>query len=301
MPYGNFAPELARKGALQVEFVVQVNNAMADESDRKYHPEGDPGMMFQYDSRLDMVKRFIDNDFLPELKGNETGVTTFEGLGYNMWDLTADNQSPNSAFRIMLDTYTQVGAAPGAGANISSGLDSAMQEFDLITKLDKQSGDSAAKTRFIVLFTDGNDTSDPQALASAEAELSKRHIHLLIVGLGETYPVSVPTYDATTHERNGAYDGQTSYQPKVLAAIQQAVPGADLIYAPPGTEHVNYDFPQKAGGLYAEPHQSNLYAWLVAAALLVVLNLTIAGGRLPRLRYAAELIGEAVDYVRFKK
>jgi hypothetical protein len=290
MPNCNFAPELARKGALQVEFVVQVNNAMGDESDRRFHPEGDPGLMFQWGTRLDMVKRFIDSDFLPQLAGNKTGITTVEGAGYNMWDLTDDNQGPASAFRVMLDNFTQVGSAPGEGANYASGFATALKEFDLISSIDKQDGDSTSKVRFIVLFADGNDTSDPAALKSEEAELSKRNIHLLIVGMGESTNVSVPRYDPETHQRTGSFDGLTQYQPATLQAIQSAVPGADLIYAPPGTMHISYNFPQKAGGLYAVPHSSNLYSWLVLAALAVLVSLALTGGRLPFFRRAWPVI-----------
>jgi len=285
MPNGSFAPDLVRKGSVYVEFVVQVNNAMGDESDRKYHPEGDPGAMYQWGTRLDQVKRYIDNDFLPQLKGNKTGITTVEGAGYNMWDLTDDNESPISAFRVMLDSFTKVGSAPGKGANYASGFQSALDEFDLIRDMDKKAGDTVEKEYFIVLFADGNYSGDKEVLNKELAELAKRHVHLLIVGMGEPNIVDVPKYDVTTHQRAGVYEGQTQYNPAVLQEMQKAVPGADFIYAPPGTEHINYNFPAKSGGLYAVPHDANLYPWFVIAALLLISNLALSGGRLPRWRH----------------
>jgi hypothetical protein len=112
--------------------------------------------------------------------------------------------------------------------------------------------------------------------------LAKRQVHLLIIGMGEPSIVDVPKYDVTTHQLSGTFEGQTQYQPNTLLAMQKAVPGADFIYAPPGTEHINYNLPAKAGGLFAVPHQSNLDAWFVIGALLLLVNLALTGGRLPR-------------------
>ena len=285
MPNGTFAPDLVRKGAVYVEFVIQVNNAMGDESDRKYHPEGDPGVMYQWGTRLDMVKRFIVQDMLPQLKGNKTGLTTVEGKGFNLWDLDQDNEDPTGGFRVMLDSFAKIGSAPDAGANYASGFQTALDEFDLIKSQDKKEGDTGSKEYFIVLFADGNFRGDKDQLSKVLAELAKRKIHLLIVGMGEAQNVSVPKYDPTTHQRSGVYEGETSFKPDMLQSMQKAVPGAEFIYAPPGTEHIKYSFPSKSAGLYAVPHDSNLYGWFVLVGLLAIVKVTVFGGRWPKWRF----------------
>jgi hypothetical protein len=185
----------------------------------------------------------------------------------------------------MLDSFAKVGSAPDAGANYASGFETAIKEFDLIRALDKKAGDTTAKEYFIVLFADGNFRGDKGQLTKMEEEMTKRQIHLLVVGMGEQEIVDVPKYDVTTHQRNGTFEGQTQLQPAQLQEMQKAVPGADLLWAPPGTEHLHYNFPSKAGGLYAVPHDSNLYPWFLIIGLLALLNVTITGGRVPKLRH----------------
>ena len=270
---------------MKVIFLAQTNNEMADESDRKYAPGPDPGPMYQYGTLLDMAVRFVRNDFLPQLAdGNETGIVTVEGKGSTLWNLTTDNENPTGAFQVMLRDFMRVGAASGSGSNYVSGFDTALKEFKVDDELDKVQGDKSERIRFIVAFLNGsflcdeNKQCDQKELMKTMASLVEEKVHLLIIGLGVLDPVNVPVYDPTTNQRKGSFESQARYQPEILQEMQKAVPGSDLIWAPPGTKHIQYSFPKKSSGLYAKPTQSNLAPWLLMLAMLLLVNITIGGG-----------------------
>lgn len=291
-PNMNDTPTLAEAGSLQVQIVVDVSPSAGAEDYRRFLPvpPGHPGAnpMYQFGTRLDMMKRIVEQDILPQLKHNEVGLITVQGSGYNMWDLTRDQE----ALKYMLRKFVKVGAAPGGGADFSVGLAEALAGFKNI--------EGKGKERFIVLFTDGGFTGDREALDKVLAEIEKEKIHLLIIGLGGSQEITVPKYNSSTRQRDGAYEGTTKWEPEIAEYMLSKLSRATLLTAPPGTERVVYDFPAKAGGVYATPKQANLYPWLLAAALLLVLNITFGGGGLPRWKLAGSIILAPVTWVREK-
>jgi len=293
-PSGNDTPSLARAGALQVMMVYDVSNSCGAEDYRAYVPPAPgqevPGSMYAWGTRCDMARLITERDLLPMLKDNEVGLVTVAGVGYNMWDLTRDH---GGALKYELQNFLKPGAAPGGGADYTSGLRTALKGFDSMGKDD-------SKERFIVLFADGGFTGDPAELDKVLAELNKRKIHLLIVGLGGLTPISVPTYDSTTKQRNGAYEGTTAYEKAILEHMRDVVQGSVLIHAAPGSGSVKYNFPAKAGGLYAVPKQSNLYPWLLLVDMLLLVSITFGGGGLPRRDLVVPLFKEPYDWVKGK-
>lgn len=287
-PHISQAPDMVPAGAVQVEFVYDVSPSMAAEDYRPYlpAPEGGrkPDNAYQWGTRLDAAKYFT-TQLLTQVAGNEAGLVTMMGSGYNMWDITTD-LSPHGAFNVMLQKFVQVFSAPGGGANFTSGFQTALDEFDLTSAIEKRLGDTTDKVKFIVLFTDGGFTGDKAELNKVLAELNKRHVRLLIVALGGTTAVSVPKYDDSTKRRTpNYYDGTTAVDLSFLKEMQKSVPGSDLIAAPPGTDRIDYSFPQKAGGLHATAQQSNLRVWLLLAAFLLFASITTGGGGLPRWKF----------------
>ena len=279
------SPEMVPAGAVQVQFVYDVSPSMGAEEYRAFLPSRDgravPGSAFQWGTRIDAAIYYTD-DLLPQIANNEAGLITVEGAGYDMWDLTKD-LSTSGAFNHMRTRFLKVGAAPGAGADYTSGLQATLDEFELISGLEKKLGDKTDKIRFIVFFTDGGFTGDQAALDKVLDKISEQKVRLLIVGLGGSSPVTVPKYDSQTHRRNGEfYKGTTQLDTKILTHMRDRVKGSQLILAPPGTSHIHYSFPQKAGGLYARPTQSNLRPALLLMAVLLLVSITIGGGGLPR-------------------
>jgi hypothetical protein len=290
-PNATDTPELAQAGALQVQVVIDVSPSMGAEDYRPFIKpalgQTVPTAMYQWGTRIDMAKQIIKNDLLPQLKDNEVGLVTVEGSGYNMWDLTRDHK----ALSYMLDNFVQVGAAPGGGADYVSGIQTALDGFKL-------SGETG-KERFIVLISDGGFTGDPAAMDKLLQELKKQNVHLLIIGFGGNTPITVPKYDSSTKQRNGAYEGTTAYEPEFLRKMVAAVPGATLLTVPPGTEHISsYNFPEHAGGLYAKPKKSNLYFWFLCFDMLLLLSITFGGGELPSLKTARAICLEPVSWVQ---
>ncbi len=100
---------------------------------------------------------------------------------------------------------------------------------------------------------------------------------------GRKQSITVPKYDDTTKRRSGQYfDGTTKLEPKILETMRDAVPGAQLILAPPGKDRIDYSFPQAAGDLHAHAAQSNLRPWLLMSDVLLLIIITIGGGGMPR-------------------
>jgi hypothetical protein len=311
------APKTVPAGSTQVMFDYDGSNSSAAQPGRQYFAamsgEKDPGQQFQWGTNLD-IEKFYTKELLPQLAKNEAGLETIVGAGFNTWDLTRD-LSEDGALYYMLDNWVVVGGATGGGCDYASGLQADLDEFNKITELDKQAGDTAEKERFIVLFTDGGFTGDEKALDAVldeinhENEINQAKLHLLLVEVGGAKPTSVKKYDEETNivtkesfagttfaEPVTAVPGQGEVYPgypvkgrmktgeKTLLHILARVKYADLIYAPPGTMNIHYSFPQKLGGIYAQAGESNLRPVFYVIAILIYIAISTGGGGKPQLR-----------------
>jgi hypothetical protein len=282
-------PEMVRAGAVQVQFVFDVSNSMAAEDYRPFLPapagQVMPSKVMQWGTRLDAAKYYLIRDFLPQLSTNSAGITTVEGVGYDLWDLTSD-LSPGGAFYHMLSRAVKPGAAPGGGSDYTSGIKSSLDEFDLIDQIRAAKGDKSERVKFIVLFSDGGFTGDQAELDKVLDTLVQKKVRLVLVAMGGSKALTVPKYNPDTHLRTGEYfKGTTALDDTVFKHMRDRVPGTQIIYATPGVDHLHYDFPQQAGGLYAKPAQSNLRPWLLGLACLLFFSLTAGGGGWPRWKF----------------
>lgn len=278
-------PLMVPAGAVQVEIIYGVSPSEGAEDYRPFLPPprgGLPDPAYRWGTRLDAAKMYTVQDLLPQLVNNEVGIVTVAGAGYNMWDITRD-LAANGAFMHMHQKFVQVLAAPGGGCDFTSGLQTALNEFELISRLQKEKGDTAERIRFIVFFSDGGFTGSDEELDKVLDKLNEGNIRLLIIGLGGDSPVTVPKYDERTHRRTkDFFPGVTKLETKTLVHMRDKVRGAKLIFAPPGTAHIDYSFPEKAGGLYARAVQSNLRFWVLIGCAMLFASVTIGGGGLPR-------------------
>lgn len=295
------APEMVQSGAVQAEFIFDASRSMGAEDYRPYLPVADgvrtPDNSFQWGTRVDAAKYYLRKDLLPQLSGNEAGLITVMGAGYNMWDITRD-LGANGAFQHVLDKFVQVGSAPGGGFDLTSGLKAALDEFDLIADLQSKAGDRSPKIRFITLFTDGGFSGDQAELDKVLNQLNEKKVRLLIVALGGTTPMTVSKFDERTHRRTKEfYAGTTRVDTKILEHIKSRVVNSTLIKAPPGTKALDYSFPQAAGGLYAHPNRANLKPWFLLLDCLLLVSITIGGGGRPRVRYIVPLTRESLSNV----
>ncbi|MDR3616622.1 MAG: hypothetical protein P4L53_23885 [Candidatus Obscuribacterales bacterium] len=312
------APQTVPKGAVQVLGDFDVSNSMAALVYRPFYAQmsgqSDPGPSFQWGTNLDAAKALFKNDLLPQLAENEVGLIAAGGVGYNTWDITRE-LSEDGALMHMLNEHLKVGAAPFGGSDYANALQMSLDEFALVSKKEREEGDRSEKSRFIVFFGDGGNTSKEEDLDKVLAEINRQHIHLLLVQIGGPTPVSVPKYDPKTHHANDLFfmkvdspnevamtmstpvtltDGQPAKPgypidrsqvasgQKVFLHMLQKVDNADLIYAPPGTMHIHYSFPEKLGGLVAVSNESNVRPWLLLVAFGVFIITALGGGGLPR-------------------
>jgi hypothetical protein len=313
--------------------VFDVSNSQAAQDPRPYYAaisgEKDPGKAYQWGTRIDMNKALFKRDLLPQLKDNKAGLITVEGTGYNMWDVTSDI-GPDGAFQHMLNKFVQPGSAPGGGCDYTSGIQAAINEFDLISSIEKKQGDTGDKVRFIALYTDGGFSGDEQALMKVLDAMVKRQIRLLIVDDAGVVPFTVGKYDVHTHRATGeSFDGTTASSPGILLKMVTRMQGlgtiiiaqqpgvygmsgseketADvlerqghLLYTPYSNMQLKYNIPQKAGGLYSRPAHSNLKPILLGIVILLFISVTTGGGGLPRLRYILPRLRVASISTAFK-
>jgi hypothetical protein len=306
-------PQMVESGAVEWQNVFDVSNSQGAQDTRPYYAaltgEKDPGPVYQWGTRIDTNKALFKRDLLPQLKDNKAGLITVEGSGYNMWDVTSDI-GKGGAFQHMLNKFVQVGSAPGGGCDYTSGIQAALDEFDLISAIEKKQGDTGDKVRFIALYTDGGFSGDEQALNKVLDVLVKRQIRLLIIDTAGSVAITVPKYDLHTHKANGeSFEGATASDPRLLekmvtrmqglgtliiAQQPNMVPSAEerllqdqgrLLFTPYSKMELKYNIPQKAGGLYARPAHSNLKPILLGIAIVLFFSITTGGGGLPRLRY----------------
>lgn len=295
-------PESVAAGAVEWENVFDVSPSQGAEDTRPYYAaltgERDPGESFQWGTRLDTNKAFFKRDILPQLVDNKAGIITLEGVGYNMWDLTGDLVS-DGAFQYMLNQFVQVGSAPGAGCDFTSGIQAALDEFDLMDRIAAAKSGTAngPKARFIALWTDGGFTGDREALNKVLDKLVARKIRLLIVNTAGRVAVPVRKFDADSHKfTRDYYEGSTAADSSVLNLMVKRMNGlGTLIEAPPGTKRIEYSVPQQAGGLYSRPVTSNLKLYFLAAAALLFLSITTGGGFFSRRRFPVSPGAEASD------
>jgi hypothetical protein len=320
-------PLTVPKHTVQVVGAFDTSNSVGTLVYREYYAEmsgeTDPGPSLQWGDNLDAAKAWFKGDLLPQLTDNEVGLVAAGGVGYNTWDITRD-LSEDGALMHMLNEHLKVGAAPFGGSDYASALQMALDEFAQIKKKEREVGDLAERTRFIVFSGDGGNSGDEKALDKVLAEINKQQIHLLIVQIGGASPTSVRKYDPKTHHANGEFfmkkgsttevattfsapvtttDGQPA-QPgypldrtqvasgeKVFLHMLQTVNQADLIYAPPGTMHIHYSFPEKLGGVMAVSNTSNIRPWLLLVAFGAFVLMALGGGGWPRWRlFVPELV-----------
>ena len=129
--------------------------------------------------RLDMARHLILTDVLPSLNYNRFGIVAYSGTGFPMAFLSDDMLALNWMLK-----RSRHGQCTRENSEIGKAFNMAFTLFDLDSK--------PGNRKVIVLFSDGgNDTELPE-LHAAIAELQKRGIELIIVGLGKPIGLPIP-------------------------------------------------------------------------------------------------------------
>ncbi len=273
------APQRAKAGTLEVVAVMDVSKSMHAEDYRAVMPGpgGSDGttVLGPHGSRLDMAKFVIEQRIMPAIAGNQLGVVTYSGGGFQQAPLTQDF----TAVSWVLDNWVTVTqpAAPGGGSYMADGLTVALETFKAADPK------SAGKQRVIVLFTDGGFEGNRADLQKVLAQIADEKIRVIIVGLGGTTPITIPEY---TQAADGSYqfsswarlDGKiatTAYDPSVLQSIQTAT-GAELIHLQSPSD-LNVSWASALAGGKTEAHEAPVFQYPLAVAMLLIVALSLRG------------------------
>ncbi len=276
-PISKSLPTNVKAGTLQVVGVVDVSKSMSAEEYRPfmppkngYAPDLVPG---PYGNRLDYVKLILQTQVMPAIIGNQLGVVTYSGNGFEQIPLTDDWTSS----KWVMDNWIRVGNAPGGGSDYAEGLTMALAMLDR----DKVAG----REQVIVLFSDGGFTGDEKVLADAVQKIREKGIRFIIVGVGSISPQPIPEYN-----KEGQLTGYFKEEDKVSLSGREeanlsklvAMSGAEYLPLDPGNGgQLKISWAASLGGSKAETKEDPIYQWPLGLAIILLTGLFIRGA-LPR-------------------
>jgi len=272
-PISKSLPTNVKAGSLQVVAVVDVSKSMAAEEYRQfmpskggYTPDLVPG---PYGNRLDYVKLILREQVMPAIIGNQLGIVTYQGNGFEQVPLTDDWTST----KWVMDNWIRVGNAPGGGSDYAEGLSMAL------TALDRDK--VANREQVIVLFSDGGFTGDEKVLAEAIQKIREKGVRFIIVGVGSISPQPIPEYN-----KEGQLTGYFKEEDKVSLSGREeanlaklvAQSGAEYLALDPGVEgKLNISWAGTLGGSKAESKEDPIFQYPLGLALLLLTGLFLRG------------------------
>ncbi|CAN5298419.1 hypothetical protein BH10CYA1_BH10CYA1_29060 [soil metagenome] len=274
------APDTVPSGSLRVVVVSDVSKSMAAEDYRSVMPakNGVPAAEVPgpYGTRLEAVKRVVEDQIMPAIIGNQLGIATYCGNGFDQADLTDDFAS----LRWVIDNWMKVGNAPGGGSDYAEGLSMALQIFDSAKESNVQ--------KVIVIFSDGGFTGDETALTKVLEEIKARGIRVVIVGVGSNTPIPIPVYNPETGQMTGYLQDDkkatvtTGIEEGNLAKLTTATDGTYVRLDP--RQPLNVSWASKLTGSKAQTHEKHVYQYPLGLALVLLFGLFLRGAFKQRFR-----------------
>ncbi len=272
-PVTRSLPTSIKAGSLQVICIMDVSKSMAAEDYRAIMPmkDGKPPELVPgpYGTRLDYAKYIVQSQLMPSLTGNQLGIVTYSGAGWEQVPLTDEWRST----KWVMDNFIFIGNAPGGGSHFDEGLMKALEMFDR----DKISG----REQVIVLFTDGGFSGDKEILSKALAAVKQKGIRMIIVGLGSPTPTPIPVYNPQGQAVDlFKLDGQVAMTSRDDAGLAdlQLQSGAELIkLEPTGGNTLHISWAATLGGSKAESQDNPVFQYPLALALILLTALFMRG------------------------
>jgi len=274
------APDTVPSGSLRVVVVSDVSKSMAAEDYRSVMPAKDgvpaaevPG---PYGTRLEAVKRVVENQIMPAIIGNQLGLATYCGNGFDQADLTDDFAS----LRWVIDNWMNVGNAPGGGSDYAEGLATALEIFDSAKESNVQ--------KVIVIFSDGGFTGDQAALSKVLDEIKARGIRVVVVGVGSDTPIPIPVYNPETGQLTGYIQDDkkqtvtTGIESGNLEKLTAATNGTYVRLDP--RQSLNVQWASKLTGSRPQTHEKHVFQYPLGLALVLLFGLFLRGAILQRFR-----------------
>lgn len=266
-------PEKVPAGTLQVVLATDTSDSMLCEDYRPLlrTPSGQPGesVAGPYGNRLQVAKKICIEQIMPAIDGNELGVVIFSGDGRPFWEFSHDF----SPVIYVMRNWMRAGDGPGYGSNVAEGLSEALEMFD------REKDDS--KEKVIIILSDGGFTSKPEDMAKVTAELQRRKVHVIVVGMGLHDAKPIPRY--LKKEFLGYKTSQKdSSQLKTSAidepSLQKLAADTQGEYHPVGPDmKVNIKWTATLPNTRPEPRKSPLFQYPMGAAMLLLLAISILG------------------------
>lgn len=182
-------------GSIDVIAIVDVSRSMAVPD---YKGKLD-GTDFAEGRRLDMARHLIADDLIPSLNYNRLGVVTYSGSAFPMAFLSDDML----AMDWVLKRALVMGSAPGEGSEMDKAFEMAFTLFDLDSSPDHR--------KIVVLFSDGGNDAEVAEMHEIMAELEKRGVELIVVGLGNPVAAPIPV-NLLSKSDQSRYYGKDNYE-----------------------------------------------------------------------------------------
>jgi hypothetical protein len=215
-----------------------------------------------------MVKVIIGNELMPALSGNQLGIVTFMGNGWDLVDLTDDYTYIRDSMKVSM----KIGNAPGGGSDYAEGLKEALILFDQTPDKNKQ--------KVVVLFSDGGFTGEEKNLQETIQKLQEQNVRIIILGIGGDEPQPIPIYDDSSGQQVGNVqkDGKTVTTNIDDAALNtlSGKMNAEYIRIVPG-KHLDIKWASKLAGAHTEAHETEVYEYPLALGMLLVFGLFLRG------------------------
>jgi hypothetical protein len=192
-------------GSMQVVATIDVSTSMAKEDYRNEFPDENgtvlPTELGPLGSRLDMVRKIMEEQVMPAIKGNQLGVVLFGSDAVNKIEIDDDLQKARFEFDTVNPRWIDVNQAPGdGGSDYVTGLKMALKEFAATPEPKRE--------KVILLFTDGGMDGDGKDLPKVVQAINNAHIKVIVVGIGSEESGPIRTYNPNgTFKENLKLDG----------------------------------------------------------------------------------------------
>jgi len=219
-------------------------------------------------NRLDAIRPVLQA-FITKRPDDRIGVVVFAGRAYTMTPLTTDHGWLEKQVADLRIGMIEDGTAIGDGLGIA------------LTNLEKSRGDQDAVGAFVILLTDGANTSGSLTPPQATAIARHRHVPVYTVGAGRNGMVPFPIFD-DAGRRIGTRQRPSSLDVEALQTMSKATDGR--FFEAGDARTVAAAFASIDAARKAEFHvkvRTNVVELFVWPALLALIFLLIA---LPGLR-----------------
>lgn len=227
-------------------------------------------------NRLEAIRPVVQA-FITRRPSDRIGIVLFAGRAYTLAPLTATHAWLEKQLKDLKIGLIEDGTAIGDALGIS------------LTNLEASRGTASGVGAFIILLTDGANTSGTMTPPQAAAVARHRRIPIYTVGTGRNGMVPYPIFDASGR-RTGTQARPSSLDAEALKTISAATGGR--YFEASGAEAVSSAFASIDAARKTETHSrtyavvTELFAWLALPALALLL--WASGGlllrRLPQVR-----------------